>query len=74
MDLQLEDYLIAWHDDPDRTFEATIAIGLTADMESEDFAYDERVFYYVPDRDYIEKLYNRDNGEDFFIVGVSHSI
>ena len=74
MDLQLEDYLIAWRDEPDRPFEATIAIGLTAEMESEDFAYDERVFYYVPDRDYIQKLYNRDNVEEFFIVGPTHSI
>ena len=74
MELQLEDYLIAWTDDPDQPFEATIAIGLTAEMESEDFAYDERVFFYVPDWDYIEKLRDPNNGEDFFIVGVSHSI
>lgn len=66
-ELEFVDALVSWVDEPERTFEAIIAVGLDPEFETADYPYDDRVFYYVENWQAYEQLFDRANGEDFFL-------
>jgi hypothetical protein len=62
------DALVKWDNEPAdaEPFAVTIAIG-RYDLDY-DHAHDERVFFYVADREELESLYQPNNGNDFVLV------
>lgn len=65
-ELDFRDAIVAWANDPDDLFWATIAIGKIDDPENH--PYDERVFFYVDNESEFDKLFEPNNGEEFYLI------
>ncbi|MFM5968495.1 MAG: hypothetical protein ACKOQ8_05620 [Micrococcales bacterium] len=65
-ELYLRDVLVFWKGDFNEPHRATIAVGEIENTE--DYLYDNRIFYYCQNEAEYDAMFNRFNGEDFYFV------